>query len=122
MDPCPTCGGPHPFHAVVRARSAKRWRGTNFDAAAAEGAVGAALMRALGLDPGNASDFAEFARVAVVKGVRPRVELNPEERFDPAEGEAWEFHAAVRREVTDADAVRKALEAAVAGARNFTLA
>lgn len=121
-DPCPVCGGPHPFHLVLRARSARRWRGTNFDAAHAEGALGAAVMRALGLDP--ARDFERFAKEAVVAGRREALALNPAERFDVAEGEAWEFHVALRRAVPEdvKAAVGKAAREAVAGARNFEIA
>jgi hypothetical protein len=111
-------------HLVVRARCLKRWRGANFDAAAAQGNVGAAVAAALGLPVRTSKDLEAFLHKAVVKTYSEGLDPNPAAEFDAAEGEAFEFHVGLR---FDADpetlaAVEKAARDAVASSRRFALA
>lgn len=111
-------------HFVVKAWCAKRWRGANFDAAAAEGAVGAAVAGVLGLPVRTTADLAAFLTHAVVRAYGSGLDPNPAAEFDTAQGEAYEFHVGLRAEVDDATAARieQAAREAVAGSRRFTLA
>jgi hypothetical protein len=109
-------------HLVVRARCAKRWRGANFDLAAAQGNVGAAVARALGLSARG--DLASFLERAVVKAYGEGLPANPAEEIDPAAGEAFEFHVGLRVDVDAATLARveRAVREAVASSRHFALA
>jgi hypothetical protein len=111
-------------HLVVRARCQKRWRGANFDAAAAQGNVGAAVAAALGMPARTSKDLEAFLHKAVVKVYSEGLDPNPAAEFDTAEGEDFEFHIGLR---FDADAgtlakVEKAARDAVASSRRFALA
>jgi hypothetical protein len=103
-----------PRHLVVRARCAKRWRGHNFDAAAAEGAVGAAVAHELGLRARTSADLEALLRRAFVRDY--------ETRADEA-GEDHEFHVGLREAVDDETAARveRAAREAVARSRSFEL-
>lgn len=110
-----------PHHLVVRARCAKRWRGANFDAAAAEGNVGAALAARWGIDV-RAKDGAErLLQRAFVRAYGERRDPNPAVAYDPAQGEDFEFHVGLRESVsaTELDALRAAVVAAIEASRNF---
>lgn len=81
-------------------------------------------MRAIGLAPGSARDFETFAREAVVVAARvEHLPENPGARFDPAEGETWEFHLALRRALDEGAAAvaREGIARAVGGSRGFRL-
>jgi len=109
-DVCPRCLVAFPQHVVVRARCTKPWRGANFDAAAAQGSVGAAVADVLGLRVRTSQELEAFLRRALVK----TFEL---------EGERYEFHVGLR-EALDAGSLAR-LEAsvrdAVAKSRHFEL-
>lgn len=95
---CPLCREAFAAHFAHRAFCAARWRGASFDAAAAKGAVGIAVMDALGWtarEPGALDRFQARVRVEAYRATPP-ADLNSEERFDPAEGEWWEFHVGFR--------------------------
>lgn len=123
-DVCPRCLIAFPAHVVVRARCRKRWRGANFDEAAARGNVGAALAAALGVRTRTTPELEAFLRRVFVRSYGAGLPLNPDDPFDPDEGEPFEFHVGLR---DPADAARaQELEAvardALAKSRNFTLA
>lgn len=112
-----------PAHIVIRARCAKRWRGHNFDAAAAEGNVGAAVAATLGLRTRTTPELEAFMRRAFVRAYGERLDPNPLAEFDASEGEAFEFHVGLR---DPADAARGkevegAAREAVGRSRNFVL-
>lgn len=110
-------------HVVVKARCIKRWRGANFDQAAAEGSVGAAVAGVLGLSVRTSRDLEAFLRKAFVRAYGEGLDPNPATPFDPAVGEAFEFHVGLREELP-ADvlaSVEKAARDAVAGSKNFRL-
>lgn len=111
-------------HLVVRARCTKRWRGANFDAAAAQGNVGAAVAGAMGLPARTSKDLEAFLQKAVVKVYGEGLDPNPAAEFDAAQGEAFEFHVGLRVEVDGETlaAVEKAVRDAVASSRHFVLA
>lgn len=112
-----------PRHFVVRARCSKRWRGHNFDQAAADGNVGAAVASALGLAVRTSRDLEEFLKRAFVRSYGQGLDANPAAVFDPDEGEAFEFHVGLRASVDDATAARveAAAKEAVARSRHFRL-
>lgn len=113
-----------PHHLVVRARCHKRWRGANFDQAAAEGAVGAAVADVLGMRVKTTPELEAFLRRVFVKSYGEGLDPNPAAAFDPAVGEAFEFHLGVR-EPLPADQVARieaAARAAIAATKSFTLA
>lgn len=124
MDLCPRCLIAFPRHLVIRARCHKRWRGHNFDLAAAEGALGAAVARVLGVSVRTNADLEAFYRKALVRSYGEGLDANPAATFDPAEGEAFEFHVGLREPVDDATAARVDAEAraALAASRRFTVA
>lgn len=112
-----------PQHIVIRALCTKRWRGHNFDAAAAEGAVGAAAANVLGLSVRTTGDLTAFYKRAFVRAYGSGLDPNPGAAFDVLEGEDYEFHVGLRAPV-DEDTfarVEAAARAAVASARNFRL-
>lgn len=120
---CPRCLMTFRHHFVVKARCAKRWRGHNFDAAAAEGNVGAAVAAALGMSVRTSKDLEAFLRKAFVRAYGQGLDPNPAEVFDRATGEAYEFHVGLREDMpaeTRAK-VEEAARKAVAASRNFTL-
>lgn len=112
-----------PQHVVVRARCTKRWRGHNFDAAAAEGAVGAAVANALGLSVRTTPELHAFYERAFVKAYGSGLDPNPGQAFDVLEGEDYEFHVGLRQAVDDETRARveRAAREAAASARNFVL-
>lgn len=123
-DVCPRCLMRFPRHVVVRARCSKRWRGANFDRANAEGNVGAAVAAVLGASVRTTADLEAFLRRALVRSYGEALDPNPAAPFDPAAGEAFEFHVGLREEVDDATAARveRAVREAVARSRHFALA
>lgn len=110
-------------HVVVKARCTKRWRGHNFDAANAEGNVGAAVAGALGLSVRTTADLEAFLRRAFVKAYGQGLDPNPGAVFDVNEGEAYEFHVGLRGAADEATAVavEAAARKAVEGSRGFAL-
>lgn len=111
-----------PQHLVVRARCTKRWRGHNFDAAAAEGNVGAAVAAQLGLSVRTSVQLEAFYRRAFVRAYGERRDVEAEVP-DVGAGEAYEFHVGLREPV-QADqmvSLEKAVRDAVAGSRSFAL-
>lgn len=110
-------------HLVIKARCTKRWRGANFDQAAAEGNVGAAVAGVLGMGVRTSRDLEAFLRRAVVKSYGQALDPNPAATFDPAEGEDFEFHVGLREDVPPETlaAIEKAARDAVAGSRRFAL-
>ena len=122
-EPCPRCLMAFPQHVVVKARCTKRWRGHNFDAAAAEGAVGAAVARALGLSVRTTPELEAFYKRAYVKAYGQGIDPNPGAAFDVLEGEDFEFHVGLRARVEDErlKAIEQAAREAVASSRNFQL-
>jgi hypothetical protein len=121
-DVCPRCLIAFPHHLVVRARCAKRWRGANFDQAAAEGNVGAALASLWNIDVRAKDGVERLLRKALVRSFGERREVNPTQRYDPAEGEDFEFHIGLREAAAPADVerVRAAVVDAIRGSRNFS--
>lgn len=111
-------------HFVVKARCTKRWRGHNFDAAAAEGAVGAAVAKELGLSVRTTPELTEFYKRAFVRAYGAGLDPNPGAAFDVLEGEDYEFHVGLRAPVDEATFARvlDAARGAVAASRNFILA
>lgn len=123
-DACPKCLMTFPQHAVVRARCTKRWRGHNFDAAATEGAVGAAVANALGLSVRTTPELEAFYKRAFVRAYGSGLDPNPGAAFDVLQGEDYEFHVGLRQAVGEATFARveAAAREAVAAGRNFVLA
>lgn len=121
---CPRCLMHFPRHFVVRARCTKRWRGANFDAAAAEGNVGAAVARELGASVRTSADLEAFYRKAFVRAYGSGLDPNPAASFDTSEGEAFEFHVGMREAVSPekAAAIEHAAREAVARSPHFHLA
>lgn len=111
-------------HLVVKARCTKRWRGHNFDAAAAEGAVGAAVAGQLGVGVRTSPELEAFLRRAFVRAYGERLDPNPAAVFDPAVGEAFEFHVGLREDLPPAKVadIEQAMRDAVGGSRHFKLA
>jgi hypothetical protein len=111
-------------HVVVKARCLKRWRGANFDAASAQGNVGAAVAGALGMSVRTSRDLEAFLGKAVVKTYGEGLDPNPALVFDPAVGEAFEFHVGLRVDVDPEtlSMIEKAARDAVATSRGFALA
>lgn len=111
-------------HFVVKARCTKRWRGANFDQAAAEGNVGAAVAAALGMGVRTSRDLEAFLRRAFVKSYGQGLDPNPSAVFDPAEGESFEFHVGLREDFPPETvaALEKAARDAVTGSKNFVVA
>lgn len=118
---CPKCLMSFPQHVVVRARCTKRWRGHNFDAAAAEGAVGAAVAKELGLSVRTTPELGAFYKRAFVRAYGSGLDPNPGAAFDVLEGEDYEFHVGMRAPVDAATMARveAAASDAVAKSRNF---
>ena len=110
-----------PQHVVVRARCTKRWRGHNFDAAAAEGSVGAAVAGALGLSVRTTPELEAFYKRAFVRAYGAGLDPNPGAAFDVLVGEDYEFHVGLRVPVADLKAIEVAAREAVASSRNFVL-
>lgn len=112
-----------PQHVVVKARCTKRWRGHNFDAAAAEGAVGAAVAGVLGLSVRTTAELEAFYRRAFVRAYGSGLDPNPGAAFDVLQGEDYEFHVGVREAVDEKTfaAVQRATLDAVGSARNFVI-
>lgn len=111
-------------HFVVKARCTKRWRGANFDAAAAQGNLGAAVAAALGLPARTSRDLEALLHHAVVKMYGEGLDPNPAAVFDPNVGESFEFHVGLRASL-DADGLAKVEQAAreaIAKSRHFVLA
>lgn len=110
-------------HVVVHARCTKRWRGANFDQAAADGNVGAAVAAAVGMSVRTSRDLEAFLRRAFVRSYGQGLDPNPAATFDPEEGEAFEFHVGLREDVPPETlaAVEAAAREAVARSRHFTL-
>lgn len=122
-DVCPRCLMSFRRHLVVKARCTKRWRGANFDQAAADGNVGAAVAGVLGMGVRTSRDLEAFLRRAFVKSYGQGFDPNPSAVFDPAEGEAFEFHVGLREDFPPetVEAIEKAARDAVAGSRDFVL-
>jgi len=120
---CPRCLMKFPQHVVVKARCTKRWRGHNFDAAAAEGAVGAAVARSLGLSVRTTPELESFYRRAYVKAYGQGIDPNPGAAFDVLEGEDFEFHVGVRAPVSDEllKVIEQNAREAVVESRHFQL-
>lgn len=123
MGACPKCLMTFPQHVVVRARCTKRWRGHNFDAAAAEGAVGAAVAKVLGLSVRTTAELEAFYRRAFVRAYGQGLDPNPGAAFDVLQGEDYEFHVGLREPVDPKTfgSVEAAVREAVGSARNFVL-
>jgi len=123
METCPRCLMSFPQHIVVRARCTKRWRGSNMDAQAAEGNVGAAVAGALGMSVRTSAQLEAFYRKAFVRAYGERRDASAEVA-DVDEGEAYEFHVGLREDVLPdlLVSLEKAVRDAVAGSRSFTLA
>lgn len=121
---CPRCLMRFAHHLVVRARCTKRWRGANFDQAAADGNVGAAVAGVLGLPVRTSRDLERFLEKAFIRSYGQGLDPNPEAAFDPAEGEAFEFHVGLREPLDPARVaeVQRAAREAVAKSRHFVLA
>lgn len=121
---CARCLMSFQRHLVVRARCTKRWRGHNFDAAAAEGAVGAAVANVLGLSVRTTPELKAFYERAFVRAYGAGVDPNPGAAFDVLEGEDYEFHVGLRAAIDDATfaSVEKGAREAVATSRHFVLA
>lgn len=118
MAPCPACLTPHPQHFVVKARTDKPWRGKSFDADAAVGEAGIAMMRALDLDPANRAAFLDFATHVHVRAV-------PGEAAPARLGtDRWDIHVGVSGTIPAAlvPKLREAALAAVRGSRGFVSA
>lgn len=121
--PCPECREPFAAHFAVRARCRVRWRGASFDAQAAKGAIGIAVLDALGWsarEAGTLDRLQDRVRIEAYRAVAPD-DLNPHERIDPNEGEWWEFHVGFRSETPPSvveDATRGVVSA-LARARNY---
>lgn len=113
-----------PHHLVVRARCSKRWRGANFDQAAAEGNVGAALAAHWGIDVRAKDGLEQLLRRAIVRSYGERREENPTWSWDPSIGEAFEFHVGLREPMPEAELaqLRALVEKAVAESRSFSVA
>lgn len=110
-------------HLVVKARCEKRWRGANFDAAAAEGNAGAAVAGVLGMSVRTSRDLEAFLRRAFVRAYGQGKDPNPSAAFDPGEGEDFEFHVGLREDFPPetVEAVAQAVRKAVAGSNRFAL-
>lgn len=111
-----------PRHLVVRARCSKRWRGHNFDQAAAEGNVGAGVADVLGMRVKTTPELTAFLKRCFVRAYGEGLDPNPAAEFDPAVGERFEFHVGLREPVDDATWARieAAARDAVARSRNFS--
>lgn len=122
-DVCPRCLMAFPHHLVVRARCAKRWRGANFDQAAAEGNLGAALAAHWGIDVRAKDGLEQLLHRALVRSYGERREENPSWSWDPAVGEAFEFHVGLRAATPPEELARieALVRRAVAESRNFRL-
>lgn len=122
-DVCPRCLMSFRHHVVVKARCTKRWRGANFDAAAAEGNVGSAVAGVLGVGVRTSKDLEAFYRKAFVRAYGEKLDPNPSEVFDIDAGEAYEFHVGLREELPSEllRDVEEAARKAVAGSRSFVL-
>lgn len=90
-----------PQHVVIRARCTKRWRGHNFDAAQAQGAVGAAVARALGMSVRTTPELEQFYKRAYVKCYGEGLDPNPGAAFDILSGEDFEYHIGLREAVSE---------------------
>lgn len=122
-DVCPRCLMRFPHHIVVRARCTKRWRGGNFDKAAADGNVGAAVAGVLGLSVRTSSDLQKFYEHAFVRSYGEKLDPNPAAEFDPSQGEAFEFHVGLRAPMSEDEVARveEAVREAVRSSRHFVL-
>lgn len=111
-----------PHHLVVRARCSKRWRGANFDKAAAEGNVGAALAHLWSIDPKTQAGLDALLHRAFVRAYGEGLHPNPAAPFDPSVGEAFEFHVGLRFDAAadERSRVERAVMAAVEASRNFS--
>lgn len=97
-----------PAHVVVKATCTKEWRGANFDAAAAEGNVGAQVAALLGLRVKTTADLESFLKRAFVRA------------FDLGGGR-FEFHVGLRSgpDAARVAEVQDAATRAVRASRNF---
>lgn len=122
-DVCPRCLMAFPAHVVVAARCTKRWRGHNFDAAAAEGRLGAAVADALGMRVKTTQELEAFMRRVFVRAYGEGLDPNPAAVFDPQVGEAFEFHVGLRDagDAARAKELEDVARRAVAESRNFVL-
>jgi hypothetical protein len=112
-----------PQHIVVRARCTKLWRGHNFDAAQAQGAVGAAVARVFGLSVKTTPELEALYKRAYVKCYGQGIDPNPGAAFDVIQGEDFEFHIGLRVGI-DAETlsrVEQETRAAVASSRHFVV-
>lgn len=112
-----------PQHVVVRARCTRRWRGHNFDAAQAEGAVGAAVARALGMSVRTTPELEAFYQRAYVKAYGEGLDPDPGAAFRVLQGDDFEFHVGLRVAVDEATLARAEEEAraALAASRRFVV-
>jgi len=110
-------------HVTIEARCTKRWRGANFDAATAEGNVGAAVAATLGMSVRTSAHLEAFLRKAFVRAYGAGLAPNPNQEFDISEGEAFAFHIGLREAVDEATLARieTAAREAVATSRHFVL-
>lgn len=110
-----------PQHVVIHARCTRSWRGHNFDAAQATGAVGAAVARALGVRARTTAELEAFYRRAFVKCYGEGTEPAPGAAFDVLTGEDFEFHIGLRQPLDDATLAKVEAEAreALAASRHF---
>lgn len=110
-------------HLVVRARCSKRWRGGNFDQAAAEGNIGAALARHWGLDPRTDAGLEALLTRAIIRSYGERRDMNPTWNYDSSEGEDFEFHIGLRFDAPPEEVkqVEDVVRQAVAESRHFSL-
>jgi hypothetical protein len=112
-----------PQHVVIRAKCTRRWRGHNFDAAQAQGAVGAAVARALGVSARTTPELEAFYKRAYVKCYGEGLDPNPGAAFDILQGEDFEFHVGLRQPVDDVTlkAIESEARSALAASRHFTV-
>lgn len=112
---CPVCRTPHAQHFIVHGRTLSPWRGKSFDADAAVGRVGLAMMGVLEMDPQNALAFRDFTDHVTIHPY-------PGERTPGHAGtDKWDVHVGVSGVIPEAllPALAKAAEAAVRGAPGF---
>jgi hypothetical protein len=121
MPLCLACRREFAHHLVLEARALARWRGKSFDADAAVGQIGLTMMDAMGLTPRKRGDFETFQRHVVVTPVREDLPENPEEKFDPAAGERYEFHVGIVHPTPpeQLETLRQAALAGLAQARDY---
>ncbi len=119
---CRSCLADFPHHFIIEGSASSRWRGKSFDAEEAEGLLGLALSRELGVSIKDPAGFERFALAFSIRTLRESVEENPATPIPAGEGERWWFHIGVRDAAGPRETAARFEEparAAVAKARNF---